>query len=126
MRFHQLVLGFLLGAALLLAQGSGSVAPPPTAGDTLPDQPFTVTRSAAGNLSAIQPGFLILDDEKRKEPLKLKLAAKVRISADKKSAMAGRKNLTVDDLAAGLYVKVTYRPETNEVVEIRVLKPKSA
>lgn len=125
MRFHQLALGFLFGAAVLLAQGSGSVAPPPTAGDTLPDLPFTVTRSAVGNLSAIQPGVLILDDEKRKEPLKLKLASKVRISADKKSSLAGRKRLVLDDLAAGLYVKVTYRPETGEVVEIRVLKPKT-
>ena len=125
MHIRQLALGFLFGAAVLLAQGSGSVAPPPTAGDTLPDQPFTVTRSASGNLSAIQPGFLIVDDEKRKEPLKLKLSAKIRISADKKSSLAGNKKLTLDDLTAGLYIKVTYRPEINEVVEIRVLKPKT-
>jgi len=125
MRVCQLALGYLFGAAMLLAQGSGSAAPPPMAGDQFPDRPFAVTRTA-GNVSSIQPGFLILDDEKQKEPRKLKLTSKVRISADKKSPLSGRKKLILDDLVAGLYVKVTYLPESNEVLEIRVLKPKSA
>lgn len=126
MRLHQFVLGFVFGTVGLLAQGSGSAAPPPSAGDQFPDRPFAVTRTAAGQLGSIQSGFLILDDEKQKEPRRLKLTSKVRISADKKSSLGGRKKLALDDLSAGLYVKVTYLPESNEVVEIRVLKPKSA
>lgn len=127
MRFSHLVLALVMGMATVFAQGSGSAGPPPgPQGGDLPDRPFEVTRTAAGAIGAIQPGLLILEDEKAKEPRKLKLTAKVRITADKKSQLGGRKKLTLDDLSSGLYVKVTYRPETFEVVEIRVLKPKSA
>lgn len=125
MRLPQLALSLLFGTAALWAQGSGSAGPPASTGEPFPERPFEVTRTASGSLGRIEPGFLILDDEKQNEPRKLKLTSKVRITADKKSALAGRKKLTVDDLTAGLPLKVTYRPDNNEVIEIRVLKPKA-
>jgi hypothetical protein len=69
-----------------------------------------------------------VEDQKSKEPRKLKLAnaAKVRVTADKKSELGDKKKLTVADLKAGMYIRVTYKPETDTVIEIRVLKPKDA
>jgi hypothetical protein len=118
---------FALG---LFAQGSGSSypAPEPAGPIAFPERPFEVYKSSTGTFVAIEDGVLVVDDQRIKEPRKLKLmnAAKIRVTADKKSELGNRKKLTLADLGAGMYVRVTYQAETNAVIEIRVLKPKDA
>ncbi len=123
----RLALCFSAALMSLYAQGSGSSAPPiPSMDHGLPDHPFQVTRTSTGHLTKIEDGIISLDDEKIKEPRTLRRQGKIRVTADKKSELGGQKKLTVEDLKPGMYVKITYRAEVNTILEIRVLKPKSA
>ena len=127
MKLGVLIYAGLLAAVTLQGQGSGSVAPPQGPPLDSADRPFEVTRTSVGKLSVIEGDLVVVDDDKIKEPRKLRTAnAKIRVTADKQSELGGRKNLKLDDLKAGMYVRVTYRPDSNTIVEIRLLKSKTA
>ena len=124
---HQVRVGVagLIFSALVFAQGSGSTnpTPAPAAGDLpFPEQPFRVTRTATGNLASVGEGHVVVEEPKAKEPRRIRVDAKVRVTAHKKSELGGRKKLTLGDLRAGMAVRVVYEPETNRAVEVRVLE----
>lgn len=128
MRLRFLVTAALAASPALFAQGSGSTAPAPPAGAGVPERPFQVTKTSTGVLTSIRDGIVTLDDEKLREPRKLNVAVQdsIHVTADKRSELAGRKKLSLADLKAGMYVKITYLPETKSILEIRVLKPKAS
>jgi hypothetical protein len=116
-----LLLGLPAGA---LAQGSGShgpvVRPPTYGGDSLEN--FNVLRSFEGTLHAIdeKEAAVIVDEAKTGRRVSFLLDRKVKLKADKKSELGGRKDLSLADLKPGQPVKLTVRTTDAVVVELRV------
>jgi hypothetical protein len=114
--------------ALAHAQGSGTsaVPRPPDLSGAEAAQPFAVTRSVTGRIARIDAAnhLLIIEDDKGKH-YELKLAKGTHFKADKKTELAGRKKLTIDDFEIGWAVKVTYLASDSTITELRLRKVKS-
>jgi hypothetical protein len=114
--------------AAALAQGSGSHGPvvrPPTYGDSLEN--FNVLRSFEGTLHAVdeKEGAVIVDEVKTGRRVSFLLDRKVKLKADKKSELGGRKDFSLADLRPGQAVKLTVRTTDAAVVELRVRAPRT-
>lgn len=122
-----LVLALALMPAMAFAQGSGSTGGAgigPISGGTVgSDNPFQVSKSVTGTLVQVADGSLVVDVKGQR--LVLKTVKKIHIKSDKNTELASRKNLTTDDLVAGMVVRVTFRPETLEAFDIRITKDRA-
>ncbi len=65
-------------------------------------------------------GVLVLKPEGAEESVIFKVVPKIRLSAEKKTALAGRKGLKLSDYEPGQTVKVTFRATDLAAVEMRL------
>jgi len=99
-------------------QPSPSDRPGPDMG-RMPD--YASTRSMDGNLAAIDADQrLIAVEDKSGKRYKVRLDDKTKYKADKKTELAGRKDLTLNDFHVGQPVRVTILASNNTVVELRL------
>jgi hypothetical protein len=67
---------------------------------------------------------LVVEDKDGKR-VAFKLDGQTEFKADKKTELEGRKNLKLEDFESGQMVKVTFRPNDNKVLEVRLRRVKS-
>ncbi len=65
---------------------------------------------------------LRLFDVRSEEELVIQLADTVKVKAQDKTAFDGRKKLEVSDLAKGQRLKMTYRTDDGQILQVKVLK----
>ena len=87
---------------------------------------FSVLRSVTGVLVAAdeKEGTLVVKPDGASESVSFKVAEKIRLGAEKKSALSGRKGLALADFEAGQTVKVTFRATDLTAVEMRLRAPR--
>jgi len=117
----------LASPALTLAQGSGSQPrqqPQPYGNDT--PAPFEVTRSFVGKILEIHTDShtLVVEDKNGKK-VQFGVNEHTEFKADKKTELAGRKNLKLDDFQKDQRVKVTIRSSDSKVIEVRLEREKT-
>ena len=117
---------FFLFPAATLAQGSGSQPrqPQPIGNDT--PAPFEVTRSFVGRILDIHTDShtLVVEDKNGKK-VQFSVDEHTVFKADKKTELAGRKNLKLDDWEKDQLVKVTIRSSDSKVIEVRLEREKT-
>ena len=106
----KLLLTAALSVSCAFAQGSGSVATPPSVNGS-DAEPFQVTRSVTGVVKEISPEKLVIEDTKKKISLELKIAARVRVNGSVKA---------LADILPGATVRVNYTNQKS-ALDIRVL-----
>lgn len=117
---------FLAASGAALAQGSGSVGPPPGGGDGGLQAPFEVVKTASVKyVSAAEDGNSIIVEAEGKK-LSMKLDKRYQIKANKGTEFAGKKRIELADLQAGILLKVTYRVSDMTAIELRVVQEKKA
>jgi hypothetical protein len=112
----------LLVASSTSAQGSRS-----SAGPASPDYgAFSVLRQVSGVLIAADEaeGTVSVKPDGAEEAVAFKVLPKIRLSAEKKTALAGRKGLVLSDFEPGQSVKVTFRASDLTAVELRLRVPR--
>jgi hypothetical protein len=115
-------------AGLLAAQRSGAPAGPTrnTYGERAPASPsetdaYEMTRSFSGKIAEIKPEeFTITVEDSKGQVYQFILGGKIKFKADKKTELAEKKDLSLNDFQAGQPVKITYWPSTRKVIEIRL------
>jgi hypothetical protein len=116
----------LASPASTLAQGSGSQPrqPQPYGNDT--PAPFEVTRSFVGRILDIHTDShtLVVEDKNGKK-VQFSVDEHTEFKADKKTELAGRKNLKLDDFQKDQRVKVTIRSSDSKVIEVRLEREKT-
>ncbi len=113
----------LLGCATdASAQGSGSVAGPPTVGLDTRDLPFAVVKDLTGTIVDINAKgeLTLLLKNGKKQTVLLERMPKIR--AERGTEYAGKKKIVPEDLTKGMLVRVTYRPEDNRALAVKILK----
>lgn len=109
----------IFGPGLALASGSVNL---PQAGPVETD-PLTVTETMKCRITAIEAdGTILVQDEGSEEAHPLAYSQKTRITAQRKKDFDGRRKLELSDLVVGQDLKVTHRPATGEVLQVKVLK----
>ena len=104
-----------------MAMASGSVGLPQGAPAAV--DPLTVTETMKCRITAIEAdGTILVQDEGSEESHPLAYGQKTRITAQRKKDFDGRRKLELSDLAVGQNLKVTHRPATGEVLQVKVLK----
>lgn len=85
------------------------------------------TRSFVGQIAAIRvsDNSLAIKDAKSGKQIEFSLDAGTKLSADKQSELAGRKNLTLADFKPGQVVRLTYRVRDAKPVELRLRADKN-
>ncbi len=110
----------ILGPGLALASGSVGL---PQGAPTAEVDPLTVTETMKCRITAIEAdGTILVQDEGAEESHPLAYGEKTRITAQRKKDFDGRRNLEISDLTVGQNLKVTHRPATGEVLQVKVLK----
>jgi hypothetical protein len=66
-------------------------------------------------------GTVIVQDVKTQKESTLVVQKNTKFSADKKSSLGGRNDITVADLEVGHEIKVTHRPSAHQVLKVKVL-----
>ena len=91
-----------------------------------PGQSFPATRSFAGQIILVNPaeGYIAVEDSDGLARM-FYVKRKTRLKADDETALAGRKDLTLEDFQKGQAVKVVYWPETLSATEVRLRRPKN-
>ncbi len=104
----------------VMAQGSGSV-PRPTRTGGYGSSPFAVTRSVKGTIAEIQAekGVVVVQEKNGKRHV-LKVGEKTEFKAGKKTAMAGKKHLSLTDFGPGQPVKITYSAADMTITQFRL------
>jgi alpha-1,6-mannosyltransferase len=120
------IIGVSLGAilaclpAVASAQGSGST------GGGLPGG-FEIVREVDATLVSVDEpkGVISLDEKKTGKRLTLRIdpKMKVKLKAEKGSALADRRELSLVDFAAGQPVRVSYRTTDLAAMELKARKP---
>ena len=109
----------------LMAQGSGSVSRPTGSGGTggYGSSPFAVTRTLKGTIAEIQAekGVVVVQEKNGKRHV-LKVGEKTEFKAGKKTAMAGKKHLSLTDFGPGQPVKITYLAADMTITQFRLLR----
>ncbi|HXG91951.1 MAG TPA: hypothetical protein VNN73_06220 [Blastocatellia bacterium] len=113
------------------AQRPAQPAPPAngptrnTYGESAPGTPGTdyyeMTRSFSGKITEIRADeqWLSVKDDKGRV-LQFFLDKKTRLKADKKTELAEKKEITLDDFHTGQNVKVTFWPSNLKATEVRL------
>lgn len=106
---------FLLSAVGALAQGSGSIAAPPSVGGS-DGAPFRVTKSVTGVVQSIDEKSITVEDTKTRKTVELVLVpdTKIRVSG------AGAKSMA--DVSKGATVRVNYAKDDLRVLDLRIIK----
>ena len=104
----------------VMAQGSGSVPRPMRTGG-YGSSPFAVTRSVKGTIAKIQAekGVVVVQGKKGKWYV-LKVGEETEFKASKKTAMAGKKQLSLTDFEPGQPVKITYLAADMTITQFRL------
>ena len=98
--------------ALVLAQGSGSIATPPSVSGS-DSAPFRVTRSVTGAIRKISAQAMTIEDGKTKKLVELLIPEKsVRVSGAVK---------TIGAIVEGASVRINYAADGLRILDIRVL-----
>jgi hypothetical protein len=113
--------------SLTLAQGSGSEPhrqPQPNGNDNT--APFEVTRSFVGRILEIRADShtLVVEDKNGKR-VGFSVDEHTEFKAEKKTELAGRKKLKLDDFEKDQLVKVTVRASDSKVIEVRLQREKT-
>jgi hypothetical protein len=103
-----LLLVFVQG---LWAQGSGSIATPPSVSGS-DGVPFRVTRSVTGVVRKIDAGSITVEDRKSKKAVELTLGGKIRVTGTAKK---------LEDVVAGSLVRINYAADDKAALDIRIL-----
>jgi len=69
-------------------------------------------------------GTLSLKPDGASEAVSFKVLPKIRLSAEKNTALAGRKGIALSDFEPGQTVKVTFRATDLTAVELRLRVPR--
>lgn len=109
--------------ALALAQGSGSTAPRLPA-DHGTRSAFDVTRSLKCKIVEVKAHSIVVEERggKRHE---FTVESTTKLKADKKTELAGKKKIELNDLKSGYNVKIKYRASDQKLVEVRVVRSKA-
>jgi hypothetical protein len=134
----RLLLTFALLAAccgVAVAQGTSAPASSSTAGsnimaptvgiDAYSNNPTFSTRVTGTILAVDSERRLLMIERADKSRLTFVIDPKVRISADKDTALAGRKDLSLSDYKPGSLVRVNYYARDKRAIEIRLKKSKT-
>jgi hypothetical protein len=127
------VLVAVCGAAL--GQGARLAPPPQPSTERVPIRPVT---ERMGNGDPVAPSnvtgtILAVDNNRRlmmieradKTKMTLNVDPKVKAKAEKETALAGRKDLSLSDYKKGQLVSIRYRAEDSTAVEIKLKRPKT-
>jgi hypothetical protein len=109
-----LFLSTVLATAAAFAQGSGSIAAPPSVGGS-DGAPFRITKSVTGVVQAIDAKSISVEDAKSRKPVELVLVpdSKIRVTGAAKA---------LADVAKGATVRINYAKDDLRVLDIRVIK----
>ena len=122
MRHLPVLCAVLFGvSAPAFAQGSRSSGGPSSDyGD------FSVLRNVTGVLISAdeKEGTLVVKPDGAEESVSFKVMGKIRLGAEKKTALSGRKGLALADFEPGQAVKVTFRATDLTAVEMRLRAPR--
>ena len=116
----------LASPTLILAQGSGSEPrqPQPYGNDAPP--PFEVTQSFVGKILEIRTdAHTFVVEDKNGKRVRFTVDDHTEYKADKKTELAGRKKLKLDDFQTDELVKVTLRSSDSKVIEVRLERQKT-
>ncbi|GEM_PF-1526414 len=112
----------------LLAQGSGSTAPPVAPG--IEDRPFLVTKSVDATVVDITSNVVVVKEVAKNGKVKiyeLRIDPKMQLSADKKTELGQvKRRIVLADFKPGSFVRLTWIPESNIVVSLRFIPEKPA
>jgi len=116
-----------LAAGFCYAQGSGSTAPPPSAGMPTFDRPFQVTRAVQGKLTVIDAETrLIAVEDKKGNHFEFRLDDRAKFKADKKTEFGSKKKVELADFKSGDPVRVVFTPDDGKVIEVKLVHVKKA
>lgn len=111
-----------------LAQGSGSSSPPPSPRSIGGGQPasFAVTRSVKGKIVKVADDkqFVVVEDKDGKRHA-VRVGEKTKFKAAKKTELAGRRDITLDDFEIGQPVKVTYMASNSTATVLKLIRAKN-
>lgn len=114
------------GPVVSWAQGSGSTAPePPTPfGPEVPRESFATVHQLEGTLVSVdeREGVITLDERRTGRRASFRIHDKIKLKADKKSELGGRRKLTLGDFKAGHPVRITFRTSDLMAVELKLKK----
>ena len=125
-----LLMLFGLATVICAQRNEGANAPMrpgglgPGIGTPLPRTEESNTRSVTGKLLEVNvTSHFIVVQLKNSPATEFLITEKTRKTADKKTDLAGRKDLTLADYQPGQTVKITFRGEEKVAVEIRLKPP---
>lgn len=118
----RLALILALSMTASAAWASGSTAPAYATPETAPD-PLLVTQTMKCEVLEIADrGQVKIRDPKTQEVSWILVTEDTKVTAQDKKAFDGRRKLERTDLAEGQTLRITHRPNTGEVVKIKVLR----
>lgn len=113
-------------AAPASSSNAGSNIMAPTVGiDAYSNNPTFSTRVTGTILAVDSERRLLMIERADKSRLTFVIDPKVRVSADKDTALAGRKDLSLSDYKPGSLVRVSYYAHDRRAIEIRLKKSKT-
>jgi hypothetical protein len=99
------------------AQGSGSINDPTPS--------FGIVRQLDGTLASVdaKEGVVVLEEKKTGKRVTLRADPRIKLKADKGSALEGRRDLKLADFTAGQPVRIAFRTTDLAAVEMKLRKP---
>lgn len=120
--FGIIAMALVLSLSASTLWASGSTAPAYATPETAPD-PLLVTQTMKCEVLEIaERGQVKIRDPKTQEVSWIQVTEDTKVLAQDKKAFDGRKKLERTDLAEGQMLRITHRPNTGEVVKIKVLR----
>ena len=94
---------------------------------TASSEPLLVTKSLKCRLVEIGPeaSFKIVDPDSELETW-IRLSEETNLRAQDRKAFDGRRKLELSDLAVGQMLRINYRPETGEILKVKVLRERDS
>ena len=116
------VLQIAFSVCLLVSTGALASGSARSTMSTSSVDPLQVTQTVKCKVIAInEDGTVIVRDLKTQKEQTLMVQKATKFSAEKKSNLGRRKNITVADLEVGHELKVTHRPAARQVLKVKVL-----
>lgn len=120
--FGIIALALVLSLCASTVWASGSTAPAYATPETAPN-PLLVTETMKCEVLEIaERGQVKIRDPKTQEVSWILVTEDTKLLAQDKKAFDGRRKLEHTDLAEGQVLRITHRPNTGEVVKIKVLR----
>lgn len=116
-----LTLALSLSGSALFA--SGSSAPPTASVPQASVNPLLVTETMKCRVTEVaERGQVKIKDPKTSEESWIQVTEDTKLVAQDKKAFDGRRKLVHTDLEVGQLLRITHRPNTGEVVKVKVLR----